>query len=72
MTKPTLAAVALMFTAASGHALAYSTVAPGAPRQVAVARLEQFNASNALDQVMATGANGPDAYRYHGGPKTND
>jgi hypothetical protein len=37
-----------------------------------VARLEQFNASNALDQVMATGANGPDAYRYHGGPKTND
>jgi hypothetical protein len=32
----------------------------------------QFNAFNVFDSAIATQTTEPNAYRYHGGPKSND
>jgi hypothetical protein len=75
MTKNlALAASITMLTAISGQAFAdtaspnaryWSNATDSSDRQV-------VNAFNAFDRAMAAQTAEPNAYRYHGGPKSND
>jgi hypothetical protein len=63
MYKFALAASALMLATISGPVFAKS--AASSDRQA-------LYASNASDEAVATETNVTNAYRYHGGPKSND
>ena len=75
MTKNlALAASIMMLVAISGQAFA-GTAAPKArywPKATAPSDREAVSAFNPYDRAMATQTAEPNAYRYHGGPKSND
>jgi hypothetical protein len=71
MTKNlALAASIMMLTAISGQAFA-DTAAPNARYSPEVTGPSVF-AFNSFDRPSVTQATEPNAYRYHGGPKSND
>ena len=75
MTKNiALAASVIMLMATSGQAFASTTAVNRNDRPEAIVSLDRQAADvfNAFDPAMATQTAEPDAYRYHGGPKTND
>jgi hypothetical protein len=75
MTKNlALAASIMMLTAISGQAFA-QTASPNArywPVATDPSDREVVYAFNAFDSAMAAQTAEPNAYRYHGGPKSND
>jgi len=75
MTKNlALAASIAMLMTISGQALA-ETAAPNAwyePKAASPSAEQAVYAVNAFDRTVATETAEPNAYRYHGGPKSND
>jgi hypothetical protein len=72
MTKKMILATSMMLLSAMfGPALAYSNVAQKAPHE-AVSAQQASNAFDVFDQMTGPRATGPNSYRYHGGPKSND
>jgi len=75
MTKDlALAASIMMLIAISGQAFA-DTAPPNArnwPEATGPSDRQVVHAFNAFDPAMATRPAEPNAYRYHGGPKSND
>jgi hypothetical protein len=75
MTKNlTLAASIMMLVAISGQAFA-DTAAPNArywPVATGASDRQVVQAFNAFDPATAAQTAEPNAYRYHGGPKSND
>jgi hypothetical protein len=69
-----LAASIVMLTTISGQAFA-DTVAPNAwsgPEVTSPSDRRAAYAFDAFDRAVATNTAEPNAYRYHGGPKSND
>jgi hypothetical protein len=73
MTKNlALAASITMLVALSGQAFAAAPHARYWPEATGRSDRQMDRAFNAFDSTMATQTAEPNAYRYHGGPKTND
>lgn len=69
--KIILLASTVVLAAISGQAFAYSIVPPK-PSHEARSDQQAIQMFNSFDQTMPAPADATDAYRYHGGPKSND
>jgi hypothetical protein len=75
MTKNfALAASIAMLMTISGQALAKAGTSNVRyePEAASPSVRQMVDGVNAFDRIMATETAAPDAYRYHGGPKSND
>jgi hypothetical protein len=74
MKNLALTASIITLVAISGQAFAATTAASPQywPEATGPSDQQVVNAFNAFDPEMATQAVAPDAYRYHGGSKSND